>query len=246
MDHLEGQVQRLDPLIVETAPGHGTAQIAALRRGLGGGKRLGAGRVLQGFPVRQAGAKLLHIGRIPPLFLGLHAGRAKDLGLAGRGRGIHGVAPRRLPHLHRDMQVAGFQPGELREVIGLHIFDVIARLLKDIPHQARGDQLSGPVMQRQLDRVGRFLRLGQSGGHGQHGRGQHAHRFRRSGHRELPVLPAGPVFETVFGDAVARPPPRSLTSSRDDGDDSVNPSMWLFVFFAPASRPIIARRPANA
>ena len=63
-----------------------------------------------------------------------------------------------LPHLHRHVQVAGLQPGELRQVVGLHVFDVVAGLLQHAAHQLGGDELAGPVVQRHADRVGR-LRL---------------------------------------------------------------------------------------
>ena len=113
VDHLERQIKRLDPFLVKAAPGDRAAQIAPFRGGFGGGERLGA--VFQRFPVRQAGAFLLHVGRIPPLFLGLHAGRADVLDLAGGGRGIHRLAARGLPHLHRDMEIAGLEARELGE-----------------------------------------------------------------------------------------------------------------------------------
>ena len=49
--------------------------------------------------------------------------------------------------------------------IGLDVFDVIARFLQDLTHQRRGDQLAGPVVQRQLDRIGTFLSQSGAGGH---------------------------------------------------------------------------------
>jgi hypothetical protein len=69
------------------------------------------------------------------------------------------------------MQIARFQPGELRQIVCLDVFDVMARLAQHLAHQLRCDQLPGPVVQRQPDRIGRVLAVGhgtcgQSDGHG--------------------------------------------------------------------------------
>ena len=66
------------------------------------------------------------------------------------------------------MQIAGFQPGELRQIIRLNIFDAVASLLQHLAHDLGRDQLPGPVVQCQLDRIGRILgerrpRRGQNG-----------------------------------------------------------------------------------
>ena len=53
-----------------------------------------------------------------------------------------------------------FEPGELGEIVGLHVFDVVAGLLQHLAHDLGGDELAGPVVQRELDRIGRFLRSG--------------------------------------------------------------------------------------
>ena len=123
MDHLERQLQRLDPLLVEPAPGHRPAEIAPVGRGLGRGEGL-AQAVLERLPVGQARALLLHVGREPPLLDGLHPGLAEVDRVAGRERGVHGLLAGGRPDLHGDVQVASLQPGELGEVVGLDVLDV--------------------------------------------------------------------------------------------------------------------------
>ena len=132
MDHLEGQGECHDALVVITAPGDRSPQIAAFGRGLGRGKCLGAGRLLQRFPVGQAWTLLLHVLWIPPFLLGLHAGCANYFGLSGGDRSIHRVPARGLPHLHRKVQVAGREPRRLGKVVGLHVFNVVAGFLSRI------------------------------------------------------------------------------------------------------------------
>lgn len=164
MDHLERQAQRLDPFLVKAAPGDGATQIAAVGRGFGGREGLGAGGVEQRLPVRQAGAALGHVGGIPPFLLGLHAGGTEDHDISGGDGCIHRLAPGGFPDFHRDMQIARFKPGELRKVIGLDIFDGEARLLQHRTHELGGDELPGPVVQREADRVGCVLCRGRQAG----------------------------------------------------------------------------------
>jgi hypothetical protein len=134
MDDFEGQIERFDPLLVETAPSDGAAEIAALRRRFSRREGFRAARVLQRLPVRQARAFLLHILREPPFLLGEHAGLAEVFDLAGGSPGIQRLAARRLPDLHGDVQIAGFQPGELGKVVGLDIFDRVSGLLQYLTH----------------------------------------------------------------------------------------------------------------
>jgi MFS family permease len=67
--------------------------------------------------------------------------------------------------IHRDIEIARFQSGKLGQIVGLHIFDVVAHRLQDTAHDLGGDQLAGPVVQRELDRVLglRHLRTGVGG-----------------------------------------------------------------------------------
>src|SRR3546814_3744420 len=67
----------------------------------------------------------------------------------------------RLPYTtlfrsHGDVQVTGLQPGELRDVVGLHVLHVVACLLQHRAHDLCGDELAGPVVQGELDGVLRF------------------------------------------------------------------------------------------
>ena len=157
VDHLKRQIKGCDAFLIKAAPCDRPAQIAALRRGFGGAESLGTGGILQGFPIRQAGAFFLHVKRIPPFFLGLHASGTQHLDVARRGGGVHRITPRGFPDFHGHMQIAGFQPGELGQIIGLNIFDVVATLFQHLAHQLGGDQLARPVVQRQLDRIGGLL-----------------------------------------------------------------------------------------
>ena len=98
----------------------------------------------------QARALLLHVFGVPPLLDGEHAGLAEVLDLAGGGRLVHRVAAGRLPDLHGHVQIAGLEAGELGEIVGLHVFDVEPGVLQRLAHEPRGDQLPGPVVQREL------------------------------------------------------------------------------------------------
>ena len=160
MDDGEGQPERLDALVVETFPGHRAAEIAALRRGLRRRERLGAFRILQRFPIGQAGAFLLHVFGIPPFFLGLGAERAELLGLAGGVGRLHRLAGGRVPEFQADRQVAiGQAGGQAREIVGGRIFDRVAELFEDAAQDLGVEIDAGPVEQRDLDRIVRFRRL---------------------------------------------------------------------------------------
>ena len=54
------------------------------------------------------------------------------------------------------MQVARFQACKLGDVVSLNVFDVVAGFLQDLSHELGRDQLAGPVMKCQLDRIAGF------------------------------------------------------------------------------------------
>lgn len=56
------------------------------------------------------------------------------------------------------MQIASFQTRKLRGGIGLHIFDVVAGLFEDAANDSGVDQLTTPVVHRELDRIRRLRR----------------------------------------------------------------------------------------
>src|SRR5689334_19842758 len=115
MDDGEGQFQRFYALIVEALPGHRTAKITALRRRLGCREGFRAFWILERFPIGQAWALLLHVERIPPLFLGLGAEHAELFGLTRCVRRLHGFARCRVPEFEADREVAiGKTGGEAR------------------------------------------------------------------------------------------------------------------------------------
>ena len=161
MHDLVFEPQRLDALVVEARPGNRPAEITPLRRGLGRRKRLGT--AVQRFPVGQPRTLFLHVHRVPPFLFGVHPGFAEIDGLAGGERRIHRLLAGGFPHFHRDVQIAGFEAGELRDVIRLHVFDVIAGFFQYLAHQRRRQVLPGPVMQGQLDRVFRLDRARRQG-----------------------------------------------------------------------------------
>ena len=58
-----------------------------------------------------------------------------------------------FPHLHGDVQVARFQAGELGDVVGLNVFDIVTGFFQYFAHDAGRDELAGPVMEREFDRI---------------------------------------------------------------------------------------------
>ena len=165
--------ERTGALVVVTAPGDRTAEITSFRMGLRRGERFRA--PVERLPVRQPRTCLLHVHRIPPLLDRDHAGLTEIDGLAGRERRLHRILAGGLPHLHRDVQIAGLQARELRDVVGLHVFDVVAHLVEHRAHDVGRDVLAGPVMDGELDRVLRLHGRGR-GGAGEHRHSQHRHR----------------------------------------------------------------------
>ncbi len=114
------------------------------------------------FQSGKPGATFLHVHRIPPFFLGIHPGFAEIDGLAGRQRRVHRLLAGGFPHFHRDVQITRLEPGELRDVIRLHVFDVVTGFFQHLAHDVRGQVLPGPVVNRQLDRI---LGLDRAGRH---------------------------------------------------------------------------------
>ena len=51
------------------------------------------------------------------------------------------------------MKVAGLEAGELGDVVGLLVLDVVTGLLQHLAHDVGGDVLAGPVMDGQNDRI---------------------------------------------------------------------------------------------
>ena len=155
--------------------------------GLRRGERLRA--PVERLPVGQSRAFLLHVHRIPPFLDRDHAGLVEIDRLAGRERRLHRVLAGGLPYLHRDVQIAALQARELRDVIGLHVLDVVAHLIEHRAHDVGGDVLAGPVVDGELDRILRLHgRRGRRAGEPHHG--QHCHRepHGRFLHRLSPFL----------------------------------------------------------
>ena len=164
MNDGEGQAQGLDALVIETFPGHRSTEIAALGRRLRCRKGFRAFRILERFPIGQARALLLHIDRIPPLFLGLGAERSELFGLARGIRSLHSFTCRRVPIFDADRDVAiGETGGQARKIVAGGIFDRIAQLLENAAKDFGIDIDAGPIEQSDLDRIVGFDRLG---GHG--------------------------------------------------------------------------------
>ena len=85
-------------------------------------------------------------GVMAQLERGGHALHTASVVVHALSYGIHRLAPRGFPHFHRNMQITSFKAGKLRQIIGLHIFNVVASALQHLAHQLGGNQLAGPVM----------------------------------------------------------------------------------------------------
>ena len=76
------------------------------------------------------------------------------IGLAGGVRGLHGIAGRGVPILQADIDIAvGEAGGQAGEIVGRHIFDVVAELLQDIAVDMGVEVDARPIHERDLDGV---------------------------------------------------------------------------------------------
>jgi hypothetical protein len=125
---------------------------------------------VQRLPVRQAGAQLFDIGRIPPVLarLGVVGGGVDDAALVHHL--LEGCAERALPDLVHQVNVALAHGGVDDLAVGGHVFGLVARLVEQLADDVGADDLARPVVQRNLDRV---RRLGMDGRGQQCAAGEH-------------------------------------------------------------------------
>ena len=140
-----------DALVIEATPCHWPAKIPSQGRGFNGGEFLSA--IVQRLPIRQTRAALFHIGGVPPFLDGHHSGLPHVDHIARAHGFVQCFAASGFPDFHRQVQVTGFEASKLRNIIGLHVFHIVAGFFEHLTHEGGGDELARPVMQCQFDRI---------------------------------------------------------------------------------------------
>ena len=145
---LEVHFQSGDALGIMLTPVSRWSDKTAFFAGLCGRKH--GSTFVQGLPIWQARAALVHVAGVPPVFTG-HRVVGAVVHCAGFERLLEGIIHGTFPDFHLEIHVTRCNRSELQLGIGGLVFHVHALGLEHIAHHIGQNDLAGPVVRDDLD-----------------------------------------------------------------------------------------------